>query len=165
MKATEIIQQLQLLPHPEGGFYKEVYRSKETIAQGALPAAFTGDRSFSTSIYYLLQQGDYSGFHRIKSDELWHFYAGGTLLVHCLSKETGYRILRLGSHLSEGDSFQAVVPAGVWFASEPASGTDFALAGCTVSPGFDFNDFEMAKREDLLEEFPQHAAIINRLCR
>lgn len=165
MTAKEIIQRLNLLPHPEGGFYKEVYRAQGTIGAACLPSLFGGERNYSTSIYYLLQQGDYSAFHRIKSDELWHFYAGGPLLVHCLSEEKGYTCLRLGNNLAAGESFQFVVPAGVWFASEPAQGTAFALAGCTVSPGFDFRDFEMADKDDLLQQFPQFHEYINRLCR
>ncbi len=165
MTAQNLIQKLELLPHPEGGFYKEVYRSSGTIAANALPSSFDGNRAFSTSIYYLLQQGDYSGFHRIKSDEGWHFYAGGTLLVHCLSEGAGYRCLRLGSNLDDGEQFQFVVPAGVWFASEPEPDTSFTLAGCTVAPGFDFRDFEMAEREKLLKMFPPQKEIIERLCR
>lgn len=165
MTAQEIIQHLGLLPHPEGGYYREVYRSAGTIAHTALPHAFGGNRNYSTSIYYLLQQGDYSGFHRIKSDEGWHFYAGGTLLIHCLSEETGYTCLRLGKDLAGGEQFQHVVPAGVWFASEPAPGTDFVLAGCTVSPGFDFADFEMAEKACLLRRFPGESVRIDRLCR
>lgn len=165
MTAPQLVRQLRLAPHPEGGFYKEIYRSAGTIARAALPSSFGGDRNFSTSIYYLLQQGDYSAFHRIRSDEGWHFYAGGTLLIHCLSEAAGYTCLRLGSNLAGGDSFQHTVPAGVWFASEPAPGTDFALAGCTVSPGFDFRDFEMAKKDELRQRFATKADTINRLCR
>lgn len=165
MTMQQIIQHLQLSPHPEGGFYKEVYRSQGTIAKIALPPSFTGDRAYSTSIYYLLQQGDFSAFHRIKSDEGWHFYAGGPLLIHCLGGESGYQCLRLGSKLDEGNSFQLVVPAGVWFASEPAPGTAFTLTGCTVSPGFDFRDFEMAGKESLGRRFPDHKEVIGRLCR
>lgn len=165
MTAQQLVQHLQLAPHPEGGFYKEVYRSPGRLAQAALSSSFGGDRNFSTSIYYLLQAGDYSAFHRIKSDEGWHFYTGGTLLIHCLSKQNGYACLRLGSNLTEGEQFQHVVPAGVWFASEPAPGTDFALTGCTVSPGFDFRDFEMAKKEELEQQFPEQQTIIYRLCR
>lgn len=164
MTAPEIISRLQLSPHPEGGFYKEVYRSEGTISAEALSSSFGGDRNFSTSIYYLLETGDFSAFHRIKSDEGWHFYAGGTLLIHCLSEKDGYVCLRLGSNLAEGDSFQHVVPAGVWFASEPAPDTEFVLAGCTVSPGFDFRDFEMAKKEELRERFPKQEEVVRRLC-
>ncbi len=165
MTAEQLIQHLQLLPHSEGGYYKEVYRSRGTIAESCLPQTFGGDRHYSTSIYYLLQKGDFSAFHRIKSDELWHFYAGGNLLLHLLDEKGTYHCLSLGSNIMDGAGFQAVMPAGVWFAAEPAPGTDFTLAGCTVSPGFDFRDFEMAEKNALTSQFPQHRQIIARLCR
>lgn len=158
MTANEIIQSLQLAPHPEGGWYKEVYRST-----GTLPV-FGGERSYCTSIYYLLQAGDFSAFHRIKSDELWHFYAGGSLILHMLNKD-GYRNKQLGVDLRNGKAFQVLMPAGCWFAAEPAPGTDFTLSGCTVSPGFDFRDFEMANKKALLKEFPEKEELIMRLCR
>lgn len=164
MTSHELIEQLRLQPHPEGGFYKEVYRSAGVISAANLPA-FDGDRNYCTSIYYLLQAGDFSAFHRIKSDEIWHFYAGDTLLLHLLDENSGYQCLRLGNDLTTGAQFQVLMPAGVWFAAEPAAGSSFALSGCTVSPGFDFRDFEMAKKETLKELFPQEAALINRLCR
>ncbi|MGZ3882185.1 MAG: cupin domain-containing protein [Flavisolibacter sp.] len=165
MTADDIIKHLQLRPHPEGGFYKETYRSPGNIPSQALPAGFTGDRSYSTAIYFLLQQGDYSAFHRIESDECWHFYEGGTLLIHMINQQGNYSCIRLGKQISEGEVFQYVVPARCWFASEPAPGVAFTLVGCTVSPGFDFADFEMANKETLSAQFPQHRSIINHLCR
>jgi predicted cupin superfamily sugar epimerase len=165
MDAQFFIQHLNLLPHPEGGYFKEVYRAAETIAANALPQRFSGSRSFSTSIYYLLQQGDFSTFHRIKSDECWHYYAGETLLVHMIDGVGKYSCVMLGQNIEKGETFQFVVPAGVWFASEPASGTAFSLVGCTVSPGFDFDDFEIADRSKLLSAFSQHNEIIQRLTR
>jgi len=166
MPATEYVKLLQLQPHPEGGFYKETYRSTESISHTGLPPRFAaGDRSFSTAIYYLLEIGDFSAFHRIRSDEGWHFYAGGPLLVHVILPNGIYACTRLGNNLSRGEVFQLVVPAMTWFASEPAPGTDFSLVGCTVAPGFDFYDFELADKRTLQQEFPQHAAVINRLCR
>jgi predicted cupin superfamily sugar epimerase len=165
MTARYYIEHLQLEPHPEGGFYKETYRSAGTIAKACLPKDFEGDRSFSTAIYFLLQQNDYSAFHKIKSDECWHFYEGGTLLIHMLDQNGKYSCTRLGRNIQEGELLQFVVPAGAWFASEPAASTFFALVGCTVSPGFDFDDFEMARKENLLKEFPEHKALVERLCR
>lgn len=165
MSAEEIIQQLALTPHPEGGFYKEVYRSAISIQEACLPHHFDGERNICTSIYYLLQLGDFSAFHRIKSDEIWHFYAGGNLRLHLLDAAGKYAQFLLGGDLAAGASFQVLMPAGVWFAAEPAPGTDFTLAGCTVSPGFDFRDFEMAEKETLLSYYPQHEEIIRRLCR
>jgi len=161
----QYISNLKLQPHPEGGYYKETYRSDESIAKQCLPGSFDGDRSFSTAIYFMLQQGDFSAFHRIKSDECWHFYDGGTLLIHEISKDGQYKCTRLGRNIAEGETFQYVVPAGHWFASEPAAETEFSLVGCTVAPGFDFADFEMAKAPELLQFFPQHSSVIERLCR
>ena len=165
MNAAYFIQYLHLQPHPEGGYFKETYRANETIAADALPPRFTGVRHFSTAIYYLLQQGDFSHFHRIKSDECWHFYAGNTLLIHVIEKDGKYYSVRLGNNIAVGETFQFVVPAGAWFAAEPAPDSAFTLAGCTVAPGFDFNDFEMADRKALSNTYPQHSNIINRLTR
>jgi predicted cupin superfamily sugar epimerase len=164
MTAQQLIVQLQLERHPEGGFYKEVYRTAATIAPGNLPG-IDGERNYCTSIYYLLQDGDFSAFQRIKSDEIWHFYAGGTLQLHLLDMQFGYQCFSLGNTLTDGAQFQVLMPANVWFAAEPAPGTDFTLAGCTVAPGFDFRDFEMAEKSALRQDFPQQALLIDRLCR
>lgn len=165
MTAEQIIQHLQLQPHPEGGFYNEVYRSAGTIAGEYLAPVFSGNRNYATAIYYLLQSGDFSAFHRIRSDEIWHFYAGGNLLLHVLLTNGEYERLTLGNTLKEETQFQIVMPAGAWFAAEPAPGTAFTLAGCTVSPGFDFEDFEMGDKALLAQHYPQHKEIISRLCR
>lgn len=165
MTAEQLIQHLELQPHPEGGFYKEIYRSEGTIKAECLPPPFDGTRHYCTSIYYLLQRGDFSAFHRIKSDELWHFYAGGPLMLHLLHETHGYQRLVLGNNLAEGSRFFILMPAGIWFAAEPAESTEFTLAGCTVSPGFDFRDFEMAKKENLVLRFPEQRDLIEHLCR
>ena len=162
--ASFYIEHLGLQPHPEGGYFKETYRSEETILASALPFRFGGDRNFSTAIYYLLEQGDYSAFHRIKSDECWHFYAGRTLHIHIIYNNN-YSCIQLGAETDRGDLFQYVVPANAWFASEPAPGTNYSLVGCTVAPGFDFADFEMAKKQELTAAYPNYKTIIDRLCR
>ena len=164
-KISYLIDSLHLMPHPEGGFYKESYRSPWLVPGPALPPGFSGERNLSTAIYFLLRQGDYSAFHRIRSDECWHFYEGGTLLVHVIHPVGRYEVIRLGRNFKSGEVFQHVVPAGAWFASEPAGETEFSLVGCTVSPGFDFLDFEMAEEEELLQQFPEHGGLIRRLCR
>lgn len=161
----ELIVAYGLLPHPEGGYYKETYRSGEHISVAALPQRFAGDRAFSTAIYFLLDKGNFSAFHRIKSDECWHFYAGQTLLVHIIHFDGALETVHLGNRVEAGEVFQYVVPANCWFASEPAPGTDYAFTGCTVAPGFDFTDFELAVAEELIELFPQHSGVIERLCR
>lgn len=162
--AAFYIQHLNLKPHPEGGYYKETYRSTGTIVTDALPG-FTGDRNYSTAIYYLLSKGDFSAFHKIKSDECWHYYAGNTLLIHILYNDGSYACIKLGSAIDEGEMLQFVVPANTWFASECAKHSLFVLSGCTVAPGFNFADFEIADKQDLLNQFPSHQQIINRLCR
>ncbi len=160
-----LIDKYKLLPHPEGGYYAQTYRSTEIIKAGALPERFTGDRLFSTAIYFLLEKENFSAFHKIKSDECWHFYAGQTLLIHVIHQNGELQTVKLGNKIAEGETFQFVVPAGCWFASEPAPETEFSFVGCTVSPGFDFADFELAKADTLIQEYPQHEVLIRKLCR
>lgn len=162
--AAELITHLKLVRHPEGGWFRESYRSDESVPGVALPERFGGSRAFSTAIYFLLESGDISAMHRIKSDEIWHFYAGSTLLIHTILPGGSYQLHRLGGDLAAGDQYQVVVPAGHWFGAEPA-GEGFTLAGCTVSPGFDFADFEMADRRDLSGIYPEHTELIGRLTR
>ena len=163
--ARQFIQQYNLQPHPEGGWYKETYRSNEFILKQALPKRFSDARVFSTAIYFLLEQGNFSAFHRIKSDECWHFYAGDPLAVYVIQEDGNLDIIYLGNDLNKGQVFQFVVPANCWFASKPAPGSEFCFAGCTVAPGFDFADFEMAEVSELLVLSPQHNTIIKELCR
>jgi uncharacterized protein len=163
--ASYWVKHLGLLPHPEGGFYKEMYRSDESIVQSALPSRFSGSRSFSTAIYFLMTSDHFSAFHRIASDEVWHFYDGDGLSVYCISPDGTLTELKLGRHIERGETLQAVVKAGDWFASRVNTNSGYALVGCTVAPGFDFADFELAKRERLCTAFPQHKALIERLTR
>lgn len=156
------INALHLLPHPEGGFYKETYRSAEKTEHSNLPNRYNGDRNFSTAIYFLLRSQDRSVFHRIQSDELWHFYAGTTLLIYVFEDGT-LKVYRLGTDVHQGDSLQVLVPAGCWFGAILENPDSYALCGCTVAPGFDFADFEMASQESLLTEFPKHKEIIFQL--
>lgn len=165
ISAATLIEKYKLLPHPEGGYFTETYRSNETILAGHLPSRFGGDRSFSTAIYFLLEQGNFSAFHKIKSDECWHFYAGQPLLVHAIDHSGKLTTTLLGNNITEGEVFQYVVPAGCWFASEPHPDSLFSFVGCTVAPGFSFEDFELAEAEKLCEIYPQHKNLIKRLCR
>lgn len=165
LTVQQIINAHDLQPHPEGGYFKESYRSKEDIPVAALPDRFTGDRSFSTGIYFLLEGEQFSAFHRIKSDEMWHFYSGDVLNIYVIREEEDLEIITLGSDILQGELFQAVVPANCWFASRPAGKTSFSFVGCTVAPGFDFADFEMAKAGELAKEYPQHETLIRQLCR
>ena len=163
MTAADYVQHLAMHPHPEGGYFVETYHSAEIIAQSALPNRFRGPRSYSTAIYFLLEKGQRSALHRIQSDEVWHFYAGGPLSVFVIAPTGDLSVIRLGNRTDGAEVFQAMVPAGCWFGALPADDTNFSLVGCTVAPGFDFADFELADYTALSEAFPQHRAIIERL--
>lgn len=163
--SLQLIQQYQLQPHPEGGWYKETYRSAGTIAANALPQGFSGQRAFSTAICFLLEQGNFSAFHRIKSDECWHFYTGDPLEVFVLLPQGELEVITLGNDSKNGQLFQYVVPANCWFASRPARESRFSFVGCTVAPGFDFADFELASASLLAAEYPVYKALIMSLCR
>jgi predicted cupin superfamily sugar epimerase len=165
LNAAQLIQQYNLQPHPEGGWYKETYKSHEHIPASALPKRFGSNRAFSTAIYFLLEQGNFSAFHRIKSDECWHFYAGDPLRVYVLQPNGHLDIIDLGNDIFQGQQFQYIVPANCWFASRPLPGSSFCFVGCTVAPGFDFADFEMADAASLIVKYPQYQNIIKELCR
>ena len=162
------ISSLGLIAHPEGGYFKETFRSEVELSANALPAHFGGMRSASTAIYFLLTTARASSFHRIESDEVWHFYAGDPLEVFGIHPDGRLEVWLLGGPETEGASFQATVPAGIWFGSAVKNTGDpnsdhFSLCGCTVAPGFDFDGFELADRQGLLAEFPQHADLITKL--
>ncbi|MGF6772994.1 putative cupin superfamily sugar epimerase [Paraburkholderia sp. GAS199] len=160
----ELIRRFDLKPHPEGGFFSETYRSEGRVARVGGSHEPDETRSASTAIYYLLCDGAHSAWHRIKSDEVWHFYAGQPLHVHVLDAAGTLVTHRLGNTLNDVDAvFQAVVPAGAWFAAECADPATFALAGCTVAPGFEFSEFELADVDALMAAHPHHAGLIARL--
>lgn len=160
----QLIDKLELQPHPEGGYFKETYRSEGSI-EGDAEVPFPSGRSYSTGIYFLLEGNDFSAFHRIRSDELWHFYEGGPLHIFVIDDKGGLNIITLGRDIAAGEVYQAVVTAGHWFASSPVHPDQYSLVGCTVAPGFDFRDFEMADRQDLTASYPQYAATIDKLTR
>ncbi len=160
--AEELIKRLELVKHPEGGWYRETYRSEESIQVAALSDRFTGDRSVCTAIYFLLQSGEISALHRIKSDEIWHFYSGVPLTVHVITPEGTCYPLLLGPDALAGEAFQRVVPAGCWFGAVVHQ-EGYSLVGCTVAPGFDFADFEMGCRERLLKQFPEQSEVVQLL--
>jgi len=154
VNTKEIIQQLQLVPHPEGGFFRETYRSSETLITSGGKT-----RNVSTAIYYLLENEDKSHFHRIQSDEIWHFHQKDPLEIFII--EQGKLIVKtLGNNLAQGEVPQVVVPAGRWFAARVKNASGYSLVSCTVAPGFDFTDFELAKKENLLSQFPHLNDII-----
>lgn len=160
-----IIQNLELKPHPEGGYFKEVYRSEGFIKKDNLDSEFSGNRNYATSIYFLLTSDSFSAFHRINQDEIWHFYKGSPIKLHIISKKGDYSNVIIGNNLEKDQTPQYIVPAKYWFAAEVINKNDYTLVGCTVSPGFDFNDFELPKKETLISKFPQHSAIITKLTR
>jgi predicted cupin superfamily sugar epimerase len=154
MSAQDIIRHLHLMPHPEGGYYRETYRAAPTVV-----TAEGHTRNVSTAIYYLLENEDKSHFHRIKSDELWFFHQGQALEIILLTNGQLSHII-LGSDFATGALPQAVIPANTWFAARLQQGAGYALVSCTVAPGFDFLDFELAEREALTREFPHLEDIV-----
>jgi uncharacterized protein len=152
------IEQLNLQKHPEGGWYKEIYRSEEKVKTPL------GERNAATAIYYLLSGDDFSAFHRINSDEIWHYYAGTSALEILWLQNGKLRTAKLGRKIEQGQQLQIVVPGKCWFAARLVNEAAFALAGCTVAPGFSFNDFELADT-GLLVHFPGYSAQIKALIR
>ncbi|MEI7933542.1 MAG: cupin domain-containing protein [Chlorobiaceae bacterium] len=164
-KAEFWIESLKLSPHPEGGFYRETWR---TIGSYAFTknSSFNGVRSYATAIYYLLKGTECSKLHKINSDELWFFHAGDPLTVHVFHETGKPTSFILGHSPEEEQVLQALVPAGAWFGAclDDATAADhYALVSCVVAPGFDFSDFAFADRDTLLNKFPQHLSIIERL--
>jgi len=159
------IDKLDLEPLFEGGYFKETYRSHENIDKHALPERFRDDRSFCTAIYFLLHNNDFSAFHRIKQDELWHFYIGDPLIIHIIDQRGNYSQIKLGMSLDDGEVFQAMVQHGSWFGANLKVPDSFALVGCTVAPGFNVEDLEIAQPDVLIDLFPEHRQIIEQLTR
>ncbi len=164
-RIKKLIEKLNLLPHPEGGFYKESYRSAGLIKMNSLSPAYSGPRHYSTGIYFLLIENVFSAFHKINQDEMWHFYEGHPIELHMIDQNGVHECVIIGRDLDNGHHIQYVVPGGVWFASRVANNEEYALLGCTVSPGFDFKDFILPSFEELSSKFPQHHKIIRELTR
>lgn len=162
---NEIIKTLELKPHPEGGYFKETYRSTGEIKKDSLDPSFNGKRNYSTCIYFLLTSNKFSAFHRIKQDEIWHFYDGSAIRLHVISKTGNYEEYIIGRDFSNNEAPQLIIPGGCWFAAEVINKGDYALVGCTVSPGFSFEDFELKPRKELIALFPEQKEIITKLTR
>ncbi len=158
-----IIEQLDLQPHPEGGYFKEVYRSNGLIKSESLSTSYNGNRNYCTSIYFLLTSDSFSAFHRIKQDEIWHFYKGSPIKLHVINPSGKHIEYIIGSAIDKAQKPQFVVKGGDWFAAEVIEKESYALVGCTVSPGFSFEDFELPKRKELLNKFPHLNNVITRL--
>ena len=156
--AQQLIQELQLLPHPEGGYYKETYRTEEqiTTSEGNI-------RNCCTAIYFMLENEDKSHFHRIQSDELWFFHQGEPMEVVSIQEGKLHTTL-LGNNILQGGVPQLIIPARTWFAAKMKNSTGYALVSCTVSPGFDFADFEMKNKKNLIQEYPHLKNVIENFC-
>lgn len=155
------IDRLGMEAHPEGGYFKEYYRAGLRIDS----EEFSGDRNICTGIYFLLEKEQFSALHRIKSDELWHFYEGHPLEVVEIDALGQLTIVTLGRDFDKGQRLTHVVKAGHWFGSRPGPDSKWSLVGCTVAPGFDFADFEMPPQSQLIQWFPQHAEEIRKMSR
>jgi len=154
------IENLNLQAHPEGGYFKETYRSEDTVLN-----KYGKNRSASTGIYFLITSANFSAFHKIESDEMWHFHGGSPLFVYVIMPDGELNILQIGNDLEKGQTPQAIVPAGCWFASRVEVPNSYSFVGCTVAPGFDFQDFVLANRDELTAEYPKHKEIIQELTR
>lgn len=164
--AARVIKLLGLKPlQPEGGFFRETYRSRESLPAQALPTRYRGKRAQSTAIYFLLTPDTFSAIHRVRSDEVYHFYAGDPVELLLLGPGPRSRIVTLGTGLARGQRPQAVVPRGAWQAARLAKGGRWALLGTTVAPGFEYGDFELGKRAALTRSYPGRAKLITALTR
>ncbi len=163
--SSDVINQLKLQAHPEGGWFCEVYRSQDIFETDCLPEHYSSAHCFSTSIYFLLDKNDFSAFHRIRSDETWHFYLGSPVVIHCIFADASYTSVELGRNLTEGQVLQYTISRNCWFAARNLDESTFSLVGCTVAPGFEFSDFELGNCEDLISLFPQHAALVRQFTR
>lgn len=164
--ASYWIDTLELIPYPQGGYYREIYRSPDILTPDGLPERYGGARSASTHIYFMLRGAEREPFHRLKSDELWHFYTGSALVLHIIDANGDYAVVTLGPAADSGQQFYTVVRAGCWFGAELANPDDpaaYALVGCTVAPGFEYEDVEWGTQDHLLSAHPQHAEIVRKL--
>ena len=161
--ASYWIEKLHLSRHPEGGYFRQTFHSKESLGKEHLPERFRGARVFSTAIYYLLPGNEVSRFHRLKADEVWHFHAGSALTLYVIDQSGSLTQRKLGGDPERGETFQVAIEAGCWFGALVDDPQSYSLVGCTVSPGFDYDDFELADRESLSESYPEHRWIIAKL--
>lgn len=162
-KISYIIKKYKLKKHIEGGYYSEFYRSKEKISSKCLPKRYNGGRAFSTSIYFLLRNNEFSTFHRLNSDEILHFYDGSPVYVYLIDENGKLEIKKLGRNVNKNEDYQILVKAGNWLAMKPVRTNSFSLIGCTVAPGFEYSDLQLGKRKELIKLFPNHKKIISKL--
>lgn len=163
MDSRQLIDMLGLVPHPEGGYYREMYRSAEQIDVQALPPRYKSPRALCTAICYLLTPDSISAIHRLESDEIFHVYLGGPVRMLVLYPDGGGEHVTLGHDLERGERVQHLAPKGVWQGLRLASGAEYALLGTTVAPGFEYEDFSIGRRDDLIAQYPDFADEIRRL--
>lgn len=161
--AARLIRELDLAPHPEGGHFRETWRAEREVPAAHVVPGASGVRAAGTAITYLLAGAEVSRLHRLRTDEVWHHYQGGPLVLHLLPRDGGHRAVVLGDPRTPATRWQAVVPAGCWFGAELTTADDYALLGCTMAPGFDHADFELADAAALLSAYPDQAPLIRRL--
>ena len=164
-RADYWIKKLGLHNHPEGGYFKETYRSVEKIPQQDPPEKYEGDRNFSTAIYFLLKQEEFSAFHRLKGDELWHYHAGDPLEIFVINPDGSLEKFYLGPDMDAGEQPQVVIYKNRWFGAKVNNPKGYTLMSCTMTPGFEFADFELAEQAELIRAHPQHKELIKRLTR
>lgn len=162
MNADELIEKFQLIHHPEGGYFREVYRSNHIIRKESLPGQYDGDRNLGTSIYFLLRGKEFSAFHWLKSDEIWHFYLGSSVVIHELDVMGQYHRTTVGQDIAHGEILQHTIKAGNHFAAELIDKKGFCLVGCNVFPGFHFDDFFLSEAEELYRKYPGHEGLIKK---
>jgi len=161
--AEELIRKLNLIPHPEGGYYRETYRCPEILPRTALDERYSAARATGTAIYYLLTVDTCSRLHRLQSDEIYHFYLGDPVTMLHLYPDGTARELVIGLNIASGELPQVVIPRGIWQGSFVRPGGRFALLGATVAPGFDFADYEAGERANLLRQYPAQKELVLRL--
>jgi predicted cupin superfamily sugar epimerase len=153
------IEKLELIRHIEGGFYRQIYASKKQCQEH-------GNRNLATCIFYLLDGNDFSAFHKINGDEIWHFLIGSSLNIYIINeKDSKLKIVKLGKDLDKGENLQVIINEGNWFAAEVNDKSVFTLVGCTVIPGFEFKNFKLAEKKSLLLKFPSYKWIIEKLAK
>ena len=165
LSPDDLIRHYAMQPHPEGGYFVEIYRSAGLIPAEALPPTFSGTLPYASSIFYLLEEGDMSCLHRIRQDELWHFHLGDPMRLVMISPDGVFSQVLLGQDILNGQHLQYTVPAGYWFGATPAPDSTFCLLGCTVAPAFSFADFDMGYTEPLLALFPHLGKIVTQFTR
>ncbi len=159
MNADQLIEELNLEAHPEGGYFRETYRSKDFLTEEAIPQ-YPDGRSLKTAIYFLLKSGQKSAFHKLRSDEFWYFHLGSPLEVYIIHPDGSLQKEILGINFEQGHTPQLLLPKGTWFAARCVNANSHTLISCSVTPGFDFSDFELADRDQLTSAFPQHKELI-----